>query len=190
MRARLALDVSGVAVEHREILLKDKPAAMLEASPKGTVPVLVLADGRVLEESLDVMNWALQQNDPENWLDRDSRTAAWIEANDGPFKRALDRYKYASRFDDADAIVERDKAAECLRVLDGVLREQTWLAGDKPGFADNAVFPFVRQFAMTDRAWFDAQSWPALIGWLDQLLNSERFANIMEKHEIWAPEPE
>jgi len=190
MRARLALDVSGVAVEHREILLKDKPAAMLEASPKGTVPVLVLADGRVLEESLDVMNWALQQNDPENWLDRDSRTAAWIEANDGPFKRALDRYKYASRFDDADAIVERDKAAECLRVLDGVLRQQTWLAGGKPGFADNAVFPFVRQFAMTDRAWFDAQSWPALIGWLDQLLNSERFANIMEKHEIWAPEPE
>lgn len=190
MRARLALDVSGVAVEHREILLKDKPAAMLEASPKGTVPVLVLADGRVLEESLDVMNWALQQNDPENWLDRDSRTAAWIEANDGPFKRALDRYKYASRFDDADAIVERDKAAEHLHVLDGVLREQTWLAGGKPGFADNAIFPFVRQFAMTDRAWFDAQSWPALIGWLDQLLNSERFANIMEKHEIWAPEPE
>lgn len=190
MRARLALDASGVAVEHREILLKDKPAAMLEASPKGTVPVLVLADGRVLEESLDVMNWALQQNDPENWLDRDSRTAAWIATNDGPFKRALDRYKYASRFDDADATVERDKAAESLHVLDGVLREQTWLAGENPGFADNAIFPFVRQFAMTDRAWFDAQSWPALIGWLDQLLNSERFANIMEKHEIWAPESE
>lgn len=187
MRARLALDVSGVAVEHREILLKDKPQAMLEASPKGTVPVLVLADGRVLEESLDVMNWALQQNDPKGWLDQDPRTASWIAANDGPFKRALDRYKYAGRFDDADETVEREKAAECLRALDRVLCDQTWLAGDRPGLADNAIFPFVRQFAMTDRVWFDAQTWPALILWLDQLLNSERFTNIMEKHEIWTP---
>ena len=187
MRARLALAVSGVEVEHREILLKDKPQAMLKASPKGTVPVLVLADGLVLDESLDVMNWALTQNDPENWLDQDARTPEWIATNDGPFKRALDRYKYASRFEDADEEAERETASACLRALDLVLRDRPWLEGEQPGFADNAIFPFVRQFAMTDRDWFNAQDWPALIAWLYQLLNSDRFANIMEKHEIWSP---
>lgn len=187
MRARLALAVSGVEVEHREILLKDKPQAMLKASPKGTVPVLVLADGLVLDESLDVMKWALTQNDPENWLDRDARTSEWVATNDGPFKRALDRYKYASRFEDADEEAERETASACLRALDLVLRDRAWLEGEQPGFADNAIFPFVRQFAMTDRDWFNARDWPALIAWLDQLLNSDRFANIMEKHEIWAP---
>ncbi|WP_300526844.1 glutathione S-transferase [Maricaulis sp.] len=188
MRARLALHVSGIEVEHREILLKDKPQAMLDVSPKGTVPVLVLPDGQVLEESLDVMRWALSQNDPEAWLPLDNQMRDWVASNDGPFKQALDRYKYASRFDDADAETEREIAATFLRQLDAALRQQPWLSGQAPGFADHAIFPFTRQYAMTDRDWFNAQDWPALISWLDTLLASDRFADIMQKHEIWSPQ--
>ena len=188
MRARLAIDASGVEVEHREILLKDKPAAMLQASPKGTVPVLVLSDGKVVDESLDIMFWALQQNDPEAWLPVADTQLALIARNDGEFKQALDRYKYATRYEDGDEIEQRELAMRSLIDLDALLRELPFVHGSTPGLADHAIFPFVRQFANTDRVWFDAQPVPALQTWLDHFLNSDRFARIMAKRPLWDDE--
>jgi len=186
MRARLALDVSGTAVEHREILLRDKPQAMLDASPKGTVPVLVLPDGAVLEESLDVMRWALVRHDPEHWLaPPDADMAALVEGCDGPFKHHLDRYKYAARYEDADARTHRDAALDYLKSLDARLRSSPQLFGAEMSMADAAIFPFVRQFANTDRDWFDALDLPGLQPWLEAHLASARFARIMKKYPLW-----
>jgi len=189
MRGRMALDAAGIAVEHREILLKDKPAEMLAASPKGTVPVVVLPDGGVIEESLDVMLWALGQNDPENWLSPPSgdraEMDALIAANDGPFKHHLDRYKYATRYEGAVAEDHRAAASAHLNALEDRLSRSSQLFGDAPCLADIALFPFVRQFANTDRDWFDAQNWPNLQRWLDGHLNSDRFARIMKKHDLF-----
>ena len=189
MRGRMALDVAGIAVEHREILLKDKPAEMLAASPKGTVPVIVRPDGGVIEESLDVMLWALEQNDPENWLTPpsgdQSEMEALIAANDGPFKHHLDRYKYDTRYEGAVASEHRAAASGHLDALEDRLGQSDQLLGDAPCLADIALFPFVRQFANTDRDWFDAQPWPNLQRWLDDHLNSNRFKRIMQKHDLF-----
>ena len=191
MRGRMALDVAGIKVEHREILLKDKPAEMLAVSPKGTVPVVVLPDGRVIEESLEVMLWALEQNDPENWLSPSSgdraEMDALIAANDGPFKHHLDRYKYATRYEGAVASDHRAAASEHLNALEERLSRSSQLFGETPSLADIALFPFVRQFAIADQDWFDAQPWPNLHLWLAGHLNSERFARIMTKHALYAP---
>ena len=186
MRGRLALDVSGLGVEHREILLRDKPQAMLDASPKGTVPVLVLDDGRVIEESLEVMLWALGQNDPENWLEGRERSLDLIAACDDQFKPHLDRYKYATRYEGADPLEHRAAASEFVTVLDKRLQQHRCLTGDRDRLADYGIFPFIRQFANTDRDWFDAQSWAALKSWLARHLGSERFARIMEKYPLWS----
>ncbi|SDW82357.1 glutathione S-transferase [Litoreibacter albidus] len=183
MRARLAIHAAGLTLEHREILLRDKAPEFLAASPKGTVPVVV-AEGTVIEESLDVMLWALGQNDPENWLhDRDA-SLKMITHNDGPFKQALDRYKYANRHEDGPE-VWRDTGAQTLAHYDATLSETPFLLGQAPRLADMAIFPFVRQFANTDRAWFDAQPWPHLQNWLSAHLESERFAAIMVKRPKW-----
>ena len=189
MRGRMALDAAQIEVEHREILLKDKPAEMLEASPKGTVPVVVLADGQVIEESLDVMHWALAQNDPENWLPNDAGLRSDIQAliarNDGDFKHHLDRYKYANRYEGAVSEDHRAAAAQIVDQLEERLTTSSQLFGDAPTLADIAIFPFIRQFANTDRDWFDAQSWPNLQAWLAGHLASERFARIMAKHDLF-----
>jgi len=185
MRARLALDASGIEVEHREILLRDKPQAMLDVSPKGTVPVLVLDDGRVIEESLDVMMWALEQNDPGHWLEGREISLDLIAACDGEFKPHLDRYKYATRYEDADPLEHRTAASEFLTLLDRRLQTCRSLTGDTDRLADFGIFPFVRQFANTDRDWFDAQSWAALKSWLDRHLGSDRFDRVMVKHPLW-----
>ena len=185
MRARLALHVAGIGVEHREILLRNKPQAMLSASPKGSVPVLVLPDGTVIEESLEIMRWALSHNDPEKWLGPGSQMDAEIAACDGPFKHHLDRYKYASRHEGADALEHRASAARILVRWNERLRDNAQLFGIRTSLADAALFPFVRQFAMTDRDWFDSQPWSALIAWLDAHLASDRFAAIMVKHPVW-----
>lgn len=187
MRARLALQVSGVEIEHREILLRDKPAHMLEISPKGTVPVVLLPDGTVLEESLDVMLWALEQNDPEGWLAR--KDDALVAANDGPFKHHLDRYKYATRYDGADPLEHRDACEAQLKVLDARLGSQPFLSGETRRFTDAAIMPFIRQFANTDREWFDARPYPALQAWLNGWLTSEIFAKVMAKHRLWEESP-
>jgi glutathione S-transferase len=195
MRARLALHASGIAIEHREVLLKKKPAHLLALSPKGTVPVLWLpgaADGGVLEQSLDIMLWALRQRDPLGWLPASDAgmadALALIAHNDGPFKQQLDRYKYPNRSGLESGVADRDEAAIWLRTLDARLRKQPELAGEHFGMADAAVAPFVRQYAHTDPTWFAAQPWPALASWLTKFESSDLFQAIMHKHAPW-PEP-
>lgn len=186
MRGRMALKVSGVAYEHREILLRDKPDAMLAASLKGTVPVVILSDGGVIDESLDVMRWALAQNDPESWLAPGDAMSDLIDENDGPFKHHLDRYKYSNRYENAVSAAHREAGLDYLKKLNDRLAGQAQLFGDEVSLADIAIFPFVRQFANADRTWFDAQDVPHLQAWLAAHLASPRFAAIMEKHELWA----
>jgi len=183
MRARLAVRKSGVAVELREILLRDKPEAFLETSESGTVPALQ-ANDQVLDESLDIMIWALERNDPDGWLAISEEGWDLVRTNDGPFKSALDRTKYASRYPDADANEEREKASAWLHQLDERL-ENGWLLGEKPSICDAAILPFVRQFANIDRAWFDTQDWPHLHLWLQQFLDSPEFTAIMPKYPVW-----
>nr|WP_144905100.1 glutathione S-transferase [Novosphingobium taihuense] len=182
MRARLAIAVSGVRVELREIKLSAKPQAMLDASPKGTVPVVVLPDGAVIEQSLHVMHWALAQSDPEGWLQRDD--AALIARNDGPFKHDLDRYKYPERHG-SDALAHRESGMAFLTDLDLRLAEHGQLCGSERGLADIAVMPFVRQFAATDAAWFEGQPLPRLHRWLSAHLESSLFASVMGKFQPW-----
>ncbi|WP_269748608.1 glutathione S-transferase [Sphingobium chungbukense] len=182
MRARLALLASGQVVELREVVLRDKPASMLAISPKGTVPVLLLPDGRVLEESLDIMHWALGQNDPEHMLAGEDSTL--IAANDGPFKSHLDRYKYASRHG-SDPMEHRDEAMAWLATLEMRLERSVYLTGDRQSLTDIAIFPFVRQFAATEPEWFAAQSLPRVQRWLDGYLGSELFARAMIRLKPW-----
>lgn len=184
MRARLAISVAGVECELREIVLRDKHPLFLAASPKGTVPVVVDA-GRVFEESFDVMLWALRQSDPEGWLDQPEQALTLIQQTDTDFKTALDRYKYASRFDEVDARKERENGAEFLRQLDQRLDGQDWLFGPTAKLADYAILPFVRQFAHVDLEWFSAQDWPNLIRWLEAFKTSDRFQSIMGKYPKW-----
>lgn len=184
IRARLAIQQAGLRVELREILLRDKPQAFLDTSPSATVPTL--RDGaNVLDESLDIMVWALRRNDPIGLLDMPPEGWALIEANDGPFKTALDHTKYAVRYPDLDAGEERARAARHLAALDPMIGDGAWLFGTRPTLADLALLPFVRQFANTDRAWFDAQDWPGLHGWLDRFTEGPAFHAIMVKHPPW-----
>lgn len=185
MRARLALAVSGVGYALREVKLSAKPAAMLAASPKGTVPVLHLPDGAVIDESLDIMRWALALRDPEGWLTRDD--PALIAANDGGFKHDLDRYKYPQRHG-SDALDHRDSGLVFLRALDRRLAAHGQLCGPMRGLADAAIVPFVRQFVAVDRDWFDAQPLPRLKVWLAEHLASDLFAAVMVRRPQWLPE--
>lgn len=184
IRARLALAVSGTVVEHREVKLRDKPAEMLAASPKGTVPVLVLPDGRVIDESIDIMRWALARNDPEGWLAGDA--AALIATNDGAFKHHLDRYKYPERFA-ADGVDHRAAGLAMLGVLDARLAERAYLGGERFGLADAAILPFVRQFAVVDREWFAAQDLAQVQAWLGAFVASRLFDGVMAVREPWQP---
>jgi glutathione S-transferase len=191
MRARLALQASGQSCVLREVVLAQKPMALLEASSKATVPVLVLPDGGVLEQSLDIMQWALQRNDPWAWLPASDsakqQCAQDIADNDGPFKHRLDRYKYPHRFGLPDGRADRDAAAIWLRQWEHRLQSQTALAGDQWGLTDAALAPFVRQFAHTDALWFAAQPWPALQHWLATFEDSGLFAAVMDKLTAWNP---
>ena len=181
MRARMALRYSGVPVEIVEVSLKAKPAEMLAISPKGTVPVLD-ADGRVIDESLEIMRWALAQNDPQNWLlDGDSRIAELIEANDQGFKVDLNRYKYAERYPEQPMEVYRAQGAVFLQRLEGSLQDRDYLLADHPSLADIALLPFVRQFAHVDREWFAQTPYPRLQAWLHNFLESDLFTSIMKK---------
>lgn len=184
MRARLGLASAGLAVELREVVLRDKPAAFLAASPSATVPCLEHTGG-VIDESLDVMTWALESSDPEALLDMPREGSALIARCDGPFKTALDRYKYSTRHEDADAEEERAKAAAFVQDLDAQLAGKPWLFGAAPRLADLAILPFIRQFAHADLAWFEAQNWPSAVRWLSAFKASERFAAIMRKYPQW-----
>ncbi|MEM7006987.1 MAG: glutathione S-transferase [Pseudomonadota bacterium] len=186
MRARLALYVSGVEYRLREVVLRDKPDEMLAVSPKGTVPVLQIDAGKVLEESREIMAWALAKHDPDSWLDVDRNEAeALINACDGPFKRALDRYKYPNRYGLEDGVTHREKGREFLVLLNERLANSEHLFGSAIRYPDAAIMPFIRQFANTDRAWFDIQPLPHLQRWLAHHLSSDRFAAIMTKFPQW-----
>lgn len=184
MRARMALWVAGVTAELREVKLAAKPPALIAASPKGTVPVLVLEDGEVIDESLDIMRWALTQNDPEGWLAGDD--AGLIAVNDGPFKHHLDRAKYPGRYDEDGATDHRAAALALLAPLEARLADMPFLTGEARALVDIALLPFIRQFAAIDPEWFAAQGLPRLQGWLDGLLASDLFAAVMPKFPPWA----
>lgn len=182
MRARMALKYAGVDVDIVEISLKDKPAHLLQVSPKGTVPVLVLPNGTVLEQSLEIMQWALQQQDANGWLNADNAiTQAFIAENDGGFKQALDKYKYAIRYPEHSAAVYREQGEVFLAKLEKRLASSRFLLGDQISLADIAIFPFIRQFAGVDVVWFEASPYAYLKAWLNQLVTSKLFLSIMER---------
>jgi len=189
MRARMALRYAKIAVEIREIALREKPAQMLAVSPKGTVPVLVLASGKVLEQSLDIMDWALAQSDVDAWIVPDQEiqklSADLIATNDGAFKQALDKYKYAIRFPENSPDVYRAQGEEFLQRLESLLQKNSHICHNRVSKADIAIFPFVRQFSMVDQVWFGSANYPALKTWLNSLLNSQLFIDVMHKHPVW-----
>lgn len=182
----MALHYAGIAVEMREISLKEKPAHMLQVSPKGTVPVLVLPDGKVIDQSLDIMRWAIQQRDPDGWLHADMEKVEWLIAqNDGPFKQKLDRYKYAIRFPEHPAEYYRSQGELFLAELERCLHDGAFLAGPQLSLADVAIFPFVRQFAAVDADWFVHAGYSGVNLWLKQLVESALFNAVMAKYPLY-----
>jgi len=185
IRARLAIKISGIKVELREILLKDKPMEMLEASPKGTVPVLVLSNGQVIDESREIMMWALALNDPKNWLNNVEASDLLIDLNDNQFKPHLDHYKYADRFPENSKENYRKQAEQFLKLLEQRLTQNRYLISDKISLADMAIFPFIRQCAFVDKKWFNQTPYLKLQDWLDEMLASDLFHEVMEKYSCW-----
>jgi glutathione S-transferase len=190
MRARLAINASQSRVHLREIRLRDKPKEFVSASPKATVPVLVLPDGHVIDESRDIMIWALQQSDPRGWLRLwhadPAFCNAFLDRLDGPFKQQLDRYKYASRFEPAIGQQSRQDACVFLAEINQFLESKaSYLSGADFGVLDAATLPFVRQFRGVDEIWFDSQPWPHLHRWLGMFLNSADFGAVMQKYQPW-----
>jgi glutathione S-transferase len=186
MRARMALRRASITVELREVSLGDKPQAMLELSAKGTVPVL-LANKLMLDESLDIMYWAMDQADPGQWLyaDLQVRTETLIHENDGSFKTHLDQYKYWDRFPAQSQQYYRKQGETFLVKLEQLLQVNQYLLADRPTFADIAVFPFVRQFAFVDKHWFDNAGYSQLQLWLQGFLESPLFIQSMDKQPPW-----
>ena len=191
MRARFALYAGGVAIEMREVALRNKPESMLAASPKGSVPVLVLPDGRVIDESWEIMLWALRQHDPDGWL---GKNGAYVDAaipliieNDTTFKGYLDRYKYPDRYPGHTRTHYRIQAEIFLQDLESRLRATPYLLGDTQSIADAGIFPFIRQFAEVDKNWFAQTPYVSLQHWLKNLLNSEPFDAVMKKYPPWQP---
>jgi glutathione S-transferase len=178
----MALWAAKIQVEVREISLRDKPAHLLQISPKGTVPVLQLPEGAVLDQSLDIMQWALAQTDPQGWLnpDRDA-IAELITINDGDFKKALDRYKYPERYPEQQQLFYRQQGEQFLQALETVLQQHRFLLSDSASVADVAIFPFIRQFAAVDAEWFAGSAYPQLRAWLNGWLESALFVQIMQK---------
>ncbi len=186
----MAIKYAGQSVLLREVMLADKPAEMLACSPKGTVPVLVFPDGQVIDESRDIMSWALSRYDPDHWqlLDPDCRQQAneLIDVNDGSFKQYLDHYKYADRFPEHSAEFYRQQAEVFLQRLDHQLSQYRYLLGEQLSVADVAIFPFIRQFASVDRRWFDDSDYQALRNWLDDMLDWPLFTEVMQKYPRWS----
>lgn len=183
IRARMAIWQAGIEVDLREVSLRNKPAHLIAISPKATVPVLQCPDGVVLEQSLEIMCWALQQNDPAAWL-RDANTAVsfkLIQHNDTDFKPWLDRYKYFERYPEHEQNYYRDQAIQALIAkLEVALSHAPFLGGSAAGLADVAIFPFVRQFAAVDKVWFENSPWAQTRRWLSAWVTSDLFIEIMK----------
>jgi len=186
MRARMALKYAGVDVEHREIELRNKPQSMLQASSKGTVPVLCIGDS-VLDQSVDIMLWAIERSDPDDWGDvDDASTQDWINKNDGRFKTLLDQYKYPNRSPELNQEEVLHEALELMLLpLERSLQSSQYLLGNKMSWVDIAIFPFIRQFSMVDTKRFERLPIPATQRWLDKHLKSELFNEVMQKHPVW-----
>ena len=187
MRARMALVYSGIQVELREVKLSDMPESMLQLSPKATVPVLVLGDGQVIDESLDVMFWSLAQSDPDQWLEIDESSQQLIRRSDEDFKPLLDCYKYADRHSQLTPLEHRVRAEVFVSELNQLLGRHSYLSDDQCRFTDMAIFPFIRQFASVDAAWFDGSQYSSVRHWLSRLLASDLFQRIMKKRPFWQP---
>ncbi len=186
MRARLALYASGATVELREIILRDKPTHMLKISPKATVPVLQLQDGEVIEQSFEIMIWALGRQDPNEWLDvEEDTTQMLITRNDNEFKSALDRYKYPDRYPDEDCSDMFDRGVEVLKDLNNRIENNGTLVTDYNTLADYAIFPFVRQFVAVNSTRFENLKFKPLENWLDAHLQSDLFQAITKKYPPW-----
>ena len=188
MRARLALLASDIEYEHREVVLRDKPAELLAASPKGTVPVLVLPNGDVIDQSVDIMLWALQQNDPYNWLANEVDALKLIAQCDGDFKFHLDRYKYPNRHEGVNAAEHRTKAAEFAVQVNSHLIHNCYKFNSSLGMYYGGYMSFLRQFANTNKVWFNAQPWPQLQTVLNDFEISAEFKIIMQTHPQWRSE--
>ena len=188
MRARLAIANSNIAVELREVVLRNKPQQLLDISPKGTVPVLQLPDGKIIEESLDIMHWALSQNDRDNWLSNSltEDIKQLIQWNEGEFKCYLDRYKYADRYPEHNELFYRQKAEDFIAELETRLSQQAFLCGENCCIADISIFPFIRQFSNVDTNWFQSSNYQNLNQWLNGLVESDLFNSIMEKYPAWS----
>lgn len=187
MRARLALLQSGTRVEIREVKLSQKPPEFIQSSEKATVPVLVLDSGQVLDESLDIMRWALSVNDPELWLDDElqQQTDSVILENDDSFKQSLDLYKYFDRYPQHDQIVYRQQAESFLQKLEGLLIINPFILAERMTLVDIAIMPFIRQFAGVEPAWFANCDYPQVRKWLNKLLSLELFRLVMTKYDFW-----
>jgi len=189
IRARLAIKISGMQVELREVKLSDKPKSLLAYSAKGTVPVLILPDRTVIDESREIMSWALLQHDPEHWLPNKKKEMmqinSLIDMNDAEFKQHLDHYKYADRFPEHPMTFYRQQAEGFISELEARLKRDRFLCSDKLSLADMAIFPFIRQFAHVDKIWFFQSEYSHLQAWLDGLLNTQIFLSVMGKYEPW-----
>ena len=189
MRAHMALKKSGIKVELREVKLSDMPEEATTISPKATVPILVLPDGSFIDESLDIVKWALEQNDPDKWLGENKEhlldIEMLVETNDFSFKEDLDHYKYADRHPEKTEVEYRQACEEFIEELEEMLTENSYLLTDKLTAADISVFSFVRQFSMVDKDWFDQAPYPKVQQWLDEIVSSKFFQSVFQKHDIW-----
>ena len=189
IRARLAILTSGINVEIREVTLNDKPPALLRISSKATVPVLITADERIIDESIDIMNWALNQSDPEKWLPSDTKeeqlTSELTYVNDQTFKHFLDRYKYSDRYPENSELYYRQQAELILINLERNLIHNTYLVSNRLTMVDVALLPFIRQFALVNKAWFDVAPYPKIQAWLEKFIASELFNSSMVKLAPW-----
>ncbi|HIM07440.1 MAG TPA: glutathione S-transferase [Gammaproteobacteria bacterium] len=193
MRARMALYQAKIKCELREVVLKDKPASMLLLSDKGTVPVLLTPEEQIIEQSCEVMFWALNKNDPDDWLQEDeSQSQYLIDYNDNEFKHFLDRYKYHVGYPENSQEYYRENAESFLVVLEKNLSEHNGVAllGDNMSFVDAAIFPFVRQFALVDIDWFLASPYPSLKKWYEYIEQSDLFQACMKKYDQWQQDQE
>lgn len=185
----MALAYAKIVYEHREVVLSDKPQALLDVSPQATVPVMVLTNQQVLTESLDIMHWAIMQSDQDAWYDSKRRTTidVLIHANDTVFKPMLDRYKYPEKSPEQSQADHRAQACRQLMQLEMLLTSQAYLGGERMSLADVAIFPFVRQFAHVDFTWFCSCELSKLVAWEQAIENSDLFQNIMQKFTPWQP---
>ena len=190
MRARMAIAISGQQVEFREVILRDKPSSMIKLSPKGTVPVLSLSSGQVIDESLDVIDWALKLNDPDNWLrsNKSEKSLELIHTNDNEFKHHLDRYKYSKRYDNEDPLIHREKCLIFINELEEQLSSSQFLYDDKISALDISILPFIRQCKIANPKWFFDQNFIKVIALLDFFEVSDLFTHAMKKFDLWDPQ--